>query len=224
MEIIIGRDTKQSRLELTVNGQTSQAAKSGSVPTSVAAQHCQLTIDDDKMHLRNLDVNNYTYVNGLCVESKTISINDKIALGPDRYLLDWKILKPFIPTDISHLQKVWDDYETQTMELQIATGRFNSLRSATGLITMVAIALGVILGGKSVWYLVLYGIAIAVSLIFFVKSFRDSSKMPQKRQELNKRFQRDYVCPNCRRFMGNQSFEILAQNGICPYCKTKFIH
>jgi uncharacterized paraquat-inducible protein A len=89
---------------------------------------------------------------------------------------------------------------------------------------MAAIALSVMTGRQSLWYVVLYAIAILVSLAFTVKAYRDASKVPQKQQDLNQRFQNEYVCPHCHRFLGNQSYAILEQNGTCSYCKAKFIH
>lgn len=213
MEIIIGRDTQNGKLSLIVDGKGEIQGR----------QHCKLTVNNGQMRLQNLDVNNYTYVNGQSIESKAITIDDKIEIGTDHYPIDWTLLKPYMPMDIRHLKKVWEDYEAQNLKIQIQAGKFNSLRSATGLITMVAIALSIASGGRNRWYLVLYGIAIVVSLVFFVKAYRDSSKLPQKRQELNKKFQRDYVCPHCGHFMGNQPYDILVQNGSCPYCKKHFI-
>ena len=175
------------------------------------------------MRLKNLDVNNYTYVNGQSIESKAISMDDRIELGADHYLLDWSLLKPHMPIDIRPLKKVWEDYESENLKITIAQGKFNSLRSATGLITMVAIALSIASGGRNKWHLLLYGLAIIISVAFFIKAYRDSSKLPQKRQDLSKQFQRDYVCPHCGHFMGNQPYDILIQNGSCPYCKKQFI-
>ena len=213
MEIIIGRDIQSGKLSLTVDGK-------GEIQ---GQQHCKLTINNGQMRLQNLDINNYTYVNGQSIESKAVILQDRIELGKDHYLLDWSQLKPYLPIDISPLKKIWEDYEAENLKLQIQTGKFNALRSVTGLITMLAIALSIAYGGRNKWYLVLYGIAIVISVIFFVKAYRDSSKLPQKRQELNKNFQRDYVCPHCGHFMGNQPYDIMAQNGSCPYCKKQFI-
>ena len=213
MEIIIGRDTQSGKLSFTVDGK-------GEIQ---GQQHCKLTINNGKMRLHNLDVNNYIYVNGQSIESKAVTQHDRVELGKDRYLLDWSLLKPYLPIDISPLKLVWEEFEKQNLQLQIKERKFNALRSATGLITMLAIALSIAYGGRNKWYLVLYGIAIIISVVFFVKAYRDSSKLPQKRQELNKNFQRDYVCPHCGHFMGNQSYDILAQNGSCPFCKKQFI-
>ena len=92
------------------------------------------------------------------------------------------------------------------------------------LITMIAIALSIATGGRSLWYMALYAVAILISIIFFVKAYKDSSKVPQKRQEMIRQFQDDYTCPHCGRFLGNQPYHLLAQNSQCPYCRVKFIH
>lgn len=213
MEIIIGRDIQSGKLSLSVDDK-------GEIQ---GQQHCMLTINNGQMRLKNLDVNNYTYVNGQSIESKALTLQDRIELGMDHYLLDWSLLKPYLPIDISPLKLVWEEYERQNLKLQIKERKFNALRSATGLITMIAIVLSLASGGRNKWYLMLYAIAIIISVAFFIKAYIDSSKLPQKRQDLSKQFQRDYVCPHCGHFMGNQPFDILVQNGSCPYCKKQFI-
>ncbi len=225
MKIQIGRDIATSKLLLTVDGKSVLSDKAD-VPSSVSKEHCLIEIDEQTMRLKNLDINNYTYVNGLAVEAKAIHKTDKIELGRDRYPLDWKSLESMLPpvANLRPLKEVWEEYEKQNIALQIDERRFNTLRSITGLITMVAIALSIATGGRSMWYVALYAVAIIASLIFFVKAYRDASKIPHRRQELVRQFQRDYVCPRCGRFLGNQSYDIVAQNTNCPYCRTKFIH
>ena len=222
--IIIGRDSNTGRLLL------SGAGKSGTygnnVPQDICEQHCRLDFNEGSIRLKNLDINNYTYVNGQAVESKTITRKDRITLGTNLYPLPWEAIDAIVPPEafILPLQEVWNEYEHQNVQLQIDERKFNALRSATGVITMVAIALSIATGGRSVWYMALYAVAVLVSIVFFVKAYRDSSKIPQKRQELIHQFQQDYVCPHCGRFLGNQSYEVLAQNSQCPYCRVKFIH
>ena len=224
MEIIIGRDAATSRLKLTLNSEDTLSGASGSVPATVGEKHCLITFTGDQIQIRNLDINNYTYVNGQMVESKTISKDDKIELGTDRYVLDWKDILAVAPSDIRHLKQVWEDFEEQNMALQIKERKFNTLRSVTGLITMTAIVLSITTGGRSMWFVVLYAIAIIVSVLFFIKAYKDASSIPQKRQEVAKKFQRDYICPHCGHFLGNQPYEILAQNDRCSYCRKQFIH
>lgn len=225
MEILIGRDDKTGRMKLTAEGR-SVLFGTQRLPESVLAEHLKLTIENDTIRLKNLNINAYTYVNGQAVESKTITKQHTIEIGKDHIPFDWRALDEFITpeADIRPLETVWNDFERKNISLQIAERKFNTLRSTTGLITMVAIALSIATGGKSHWYILLYGVAIVVSVIFFVKSYLDSSKVPQKRQEMNRAFQREYVCPHCGHFLGNQSYDILVQNDHCPYCKAKFIH
>lgn len=224
--IIIGRDPASGKLLFVCGSKAGTYGEINSVPTSVLQQHCCLEFDDAKIRLRNLDINNYTYVNGLAVESKIVTRADHIELGPDRYPIDWKAIDAIIPpeVDIRHLNKVWDDFDHQNIKLQIDERRFNTLRSATGLITMLAIVLSLVSGRHNALYMSLYAVAIIASLLFTVKAYRDSSKVPLLRNELNKKFQHDYICPKCGHFMGNQPYDILAQNQQCPYCRVKFIH
>ena len=197
----------------------------GSVPKSVSRQHCSIVMDaDGKMRVKNLKAENETFVNGRSVESKTVRKGDRIELGEDRYAVDWKAIMSVMPVvaDIRPLEKVWTDYQEQRLEQQIKERRFGTLRSATGLITMVAIALSMFTGKDSTLYLILYGAAILISLAFTVKAYRDSANAPRRMQELSDKFQRDYVCPKCGHFLGMQSYDVLKQNDGCPYCKAKY--
>ena len=224
MEIIIGRDSETSRLKLFTNGQELLCGEPGAVPPSVCNQHCSLTFTAEGIKLKNLDINNYTFVNGQAVERKRVLPTDKIELGSRHYLLDWSFVNQIAPVDIRPLAQIWEEYDKHRIDQQIADRRFNSLRSATGLITMVAIALSIMTGRQSLWFIVLYAVAILISLAFTVKAWRDASAIPQKAQQLARQFQHDYVCPHCGHFLGNQSYELLEQNEHCPYCKINFIH
>lgn len=221
--ITIGRDEATGSLLLTTDGVSTLYGQSGSVPPDIGKEHFQLAISDSLIRLRNLDINNYTYVNGQIVESKTINIGDKITLGTAHYHFDWDAIT-IIVADIRPLEQVWNMYEQKSLSLVIDERKFNTLRSITGVITMVAIALSLATGGRSKLYVVLYALAIIASIALFIKAYRDASKIPQRRQDMNRQFQHDYVCPHCKRFLGNQSYDLVAQNSHCPYCKTNFIH
>lgn len=226
MTITIGRDVTTSRLSLVYNGKNYLYGLSGSVPQSVSPSHIQLECKGGVFYVKNLDVNNYTYVDGLGVETKMISRNNHIELGKDHYVVEWKAIDEVIPpaVDIRPLEKVWDDFDAHRLDQQIADRRFNSLRSATGLITMGAIALSMLTGRKSILFVFIYVLAILVSVAFTIKAYKDASAVPQRTKRMNDKFQKDYVCPHCGHFLGNQSYEVLSQNVCCPYCKTKFIH
>lgn len=228
MIFTIGRDAKTSQLNITAGQQQVRMGQSGSVPQTVSRQHCSLTIGaDGSMKLRNLKPENSTYVNGVAVEQKTIKASDNVQLGPDRYQLDMKGLLTIVDkmtpktADIRPLGRLYSNYEHEAMQLDIAERRFNSLRSATGLITMAAVVLGMTVGHGPV-YIVIYATAIIISLIFTIKAYHNSSNMPKRKKELQSQFKDKYRCPCCGHHY-SMSYDELVVYDACPFCKAKFI-
>ena len=224
MEIIIGRDAQTRQLNVVKDGVSKKFGQSGSVPMDVSRQHFSLSpAGTGRWLIKNLNAQNVTFVNGVAVESKTISEGDKVEIGNSHYLFQWQaIQEPKVETvDIRPLKKVWEKYEKENLELDIAERKFNAARSATGIITMLAIACSVILGHTPI-YILLYVLAIGISVIFTVQAYNKSTEVPQFRKEIKKKFESDYNCPKCGHFMGYQGYDIMTQNDACPYCKTKF--
>ena len=224
MEIIIGRDPQTRKLNIIKDGTPYLYGQDGSVPMSVSRQHIVIQpLDGEKWQVRNLNDRNVTYVNGVGIESKIISETDKIELGESRFSLPWAaILEPEGETiDISPLKQIWDDYDEKRIQHQIAERKFNTTRSATGIITMLAIACSIILGHGPI-YICLYAIAIGISVILTYQAYRKSSEVPHQQRDMNKIFQQRYVCPKCGHFMGFQDYEILRQGDACPYCRIKY--
>ncbi len=224
MEIIIGREPLTRQLCIIKEGNPKLFGQPGSVPMDVSRHHISLQpIGAGKWQIKNLNERNVTFVNGIAVENMTISESDKVELGNSHYLFQWGSLsEPKVETiDIRPLKKIWTEYDDQRLELQIAERKFNAARSATGIITMLAIACSFILGHGPI-YLLLYALAIIISLVFTYQAYQKSSEVPIQQKEMNKSFQRRYVCPKCGHFMGFQDYEILAQNEACPYCKKKY--
>jgi len=224
-EIIIGRDPNTAQLRIEADGKIVRYGAADSVPKSVSRRHCSITVDDDgKMAVKNLNDENETFVNGRSVESKGVEEGDRIEFGDGKYVLDWKAVRSVVPAvaDIRPLKKIWDEYQEQLLEQQIKERKFGTLRSATGLITMVAIALSLFTGRDSSVYLILYGAAIVISFAFTVKAYRESANAPRRMRELNNNFQKRYVCPKCGHFLNMQAYDVLKQNDSCPYCRAKF--
>lgn len=222
--IIIGRDANTAQLKLTIGQQSKSFGSQNCVPQTVSRRHCSLTLSDDGSYkLHNLNPQNVTYVNGLECEAKTVTMRDRIELGPQHFLLDWDVVRQIVPAiaDIRPLEAVWTEYDSHSTAQLIADRKFNALRGATGLVTMIAIIFSFVLGHGPI-YIVFYVVAIFVTLFFTIKAYKDSSKVPLKNKKMKEDFQRNYVCPHCHHFLGFQSFEILSQYDACPYCKTKF--
>jgi len=226
MKITIGRDAETSQLCLNTGKQTTRCGMQGSVPNSVSRQHCTVEQREDGTYLlQNLNIQNVTYVNGEEVQSKVVTPKDHVQLGRDRYSLDWKAVTSLMPEliDTSNLKKVWTEYKEQQMKFQVADRKLNAWRSITGIITMGTIAVNMAWHPKSALMVLPYVVAIGLSVFFWVKSYRDAAKVPERNQKLQEDFQRNYVCPKCGHFMGNQSYDILMQNSACPYCKVKYL-
>lgn len=224
MEIIIGRDQQTRQLSIVKDGVTKHYGQPGSVPMDVSRHHISLQpIDEGKWKIKNLNEQNVTFVNGIAIESKSISEKDKVELGNSHYLLNWEALsepKEEI-VDIRPLKIIWKEYDEKKFDSQIAERKFNAARSATGIITMLAIACSIILGHGPI-YIILYALAIGISLAFTYLAYKKSTEVPKQQRELTKRFQQTYVCPKCGHFMGFQDYDILVQSDACPYCKTKY--
>lgn len=220
-EIVIGRDGQTGKLRLTVGKQTSTFGEANSVPRSVSQEHVRVTIGDDGIIvLANLNAENDTYVNHRAVERKRISEGDRIVLGGEHYRLSWDMLKPFIPrmADISPLEQVWKDYQTKRLAMQIRERRFNTLRSATGLITMFAVVLGAFTGRDNPLFMVLYAAAAVISLVFFFIAYRASSKIPLQQNQLTEDVKHRYKCPSCGALLTLQDYDMLRQTKGCPHC------
>lgn len=220
-EVIIGRDGQTGKLRLTVGKQTATFGNPDSVPRSVSQEHVKLTIGDDgALVLTNLNINNDTYVNHRAVERKRISEGDHIVLGSEHYHLSWDMLMPFIPTvaDISPLEQVWHDYQAERLQMQIKERRFNTLRSATGLITMFAVVLGAFTGRDNPLFMVLYAAAAVISLVFFFIAYKASSKIPLQQNQLTEDTKHRYKCPACGCLLTLQDYDMLRQTKGCPHC------
>ena len=224
MDIVIGRNQSTRQLTIIKDGVERSYGQAGSVPMDVSRHHISLqSVGNGKWQIKNLNEQNVTFVNGLAIENKTISESDTIELGNSHYLLSWDLIMTHKEEtiDITPLKKIWIEYEEQKIENQIAERKFNVARSATGIITTIALVCSILLGHGPI-YIMLYILAIAISLVFTYQAYRKSTAVPRQQQEQNKDFQRRYVCPKCGHFMGYQDYEILMQNDACPYCKTKY--
>lgn len=227
VEIIVGRDPDTGRLKLLVGKQMGLTGEPGSVPQTVSRQHCSLQLQDDGSYLlTNLKAENVTYVNGMAYEKKVVGAADRVELGPDRFPLDWAKVEQAIPTserevDIRPLKQVWDDYEGFIMKSRIDERKFNNQRQVIGLLTMGAMALGMLTGRSTPLLLPVYVVAIALGVYFFLKANKKATQMPKVQDEAKKLFHKKYVCPECGRYLG-QDYDLLVQGRSCPYCRVKF--
>lgn len=222
-EIIIGREPSSRRLRVKRGEKAELHGAEGSVPQSVSREHASLNpINNNQWQLRNLNEQNVTYVNGLSVESRVVSEQDRVELGAERYLLDWAAItgpkEELI--DPTPLRKAWAEYTKEN-------ARIRQRQKTTGLLSSVPIAftmMGGLVSGVMpevrTMALIFTAIALIVTLYGVYRKLTDKSA--EETEAAKKRLIRNYVCPKCGKFMGYQDYEVLMHNECCLHCKTKY--
>ena len=229
IEIVIGRDGTTSQLKLAVGQQSKSFGAQGSVPQTVSRQHCSLTVNDNGTYtLKNLKLQNVTFVNGQQIDTKTISDSDTIELGPDKYLVSWSVLKTVLPSppvivDIRPLKDVWDNYQQNDIKIRDRQ-KINGLWASVPLgFSMLGGLIAGIAPEVRNYAIILSVIAFVTWLYGLYRRSQDNSTVEQKENQTD--FEMKWVCPNpkCKRpLTGFRSYTILSQADCCPYCKAKF--
>ena len=229
LELIIGRDATTGQLRMSNGKQAQLFGEKGCVPKSVSREHvCISVTEKGDIILKNLNVDNDTYVNGKGIEQKLILQGDKIELGNERWVLSWKehldtVLPKF--ADIRPLEQVGKDFRNMQIKMQIKERRFNAIRSATGILTIGAMALSLngFLGKENPIYGYLYVVAAIITLLAFIWSYRLASKIPLENARIQEEAEKKYKCPSCGCLFPLQKYDHLKQMGRCSHCKAIFI-
>lgn len=220
MEIIIGRDADTSKLRIAVGQQSKLFGTNGSVPPSVSRQHLSVTFNaDDTYTVKNLNAKNVTHVNGVQVESKTVTTKDSIELGADRYMLDWNFITSLKPkvADIRPLKQVWDDFNKEKKRIRDKQKFIGLLARVPIMFSMVGGLLSALMPG-----LITFSFTIIAAVVMFYGFYRSATdKSADELEELNTKMQHDYSCPCCKRYLG-QPYEQLLLMDNCPYCRAMF--
>lgn len=222
MKLIIGRDEHTSQLKVNNGTQEKLYGAAGSVPMNVSRKHCELSTTDNKTFIiTNINAANVTWVNGIQVQSKQIALTDKIELGPSHYQIPLQlILQDSRPTDISELKKVWIDYENSLLEIK-RRQKINNLLSRVPIVfTLLGGLVSAISEDIRPFSVVLTVIALLIMLYGFYRIWTDKSE--EELKDIKKKFQQDYVCPKCKRFLSFIDYDILNQYTNCPHCKTPY--
>lgn len=224
MEIIIGRDQNTRQLIINKDGQIKLYGLPGSVPMDVSRNHASLQpMGVGRWQIKNLNDRNVTFVNGIAVESKTISESDRIELGNSHYLFQWNALsEPKVETiDIRHLERIWDWYETTQLEMKESERRIQNNQKLASMLSSCGI-LFVFVEGLGFLRFVLMGLSILITLYLWYRGNNSDSSLNIRLNDLSKEFRKKYTCPRCGHFMGNIPYDVLIQNDGCTNCKRRF--
>ena len=224
MEIIIGRDQNTRQLNINKDGQIKLYGQPGSVPMDVSRNHASLQpMGAGRWKIKNLNDRNVTFVNGMAVESKTITESDRIELGSSHYLFQWNALsdQKVETIDISHLERIWDWYETTQLEMKESERRIQNNQKLASMLSSCGI-LFVFVEGLGLLRFILMGLSILITLYLWYRGNNSDSSLNIRLNDLSKEFRKKYTCPKCGHFMGNIPYDVLIQNDGCTNCKRRF--
>lgn len=246
--ILIGKEPGNGRLYVSVviNGQPKITAigEKNSVPNSVSrckpaegTAHCKISIDNSgNITVTNLKPQNVTYVNGAEIVSKKVKLNSNIELGKDRYSLNIntvietasKIVGATTPPSpkefsIKPLKKVWDEYHDESIKIKKRGQEMSTSQSFPPILTLGSTAISAIaapLGFVNVCFVSIPLILLGVFLMVRNYNNRKNDTSIEDGELLLEQFQHKYVCPNpdCKHFVGMQSYIVLRQTKKCPWC------
>lgn len=246
--ILVGKEPGNGRLYIAViiNGQPKVTAIGGmnSVPNSVSrckpaegVAHCKIVVDfNGSITVTNLKPQNVTYVNGAEIVSKKVQLSGMIELGKDRYALNIatvieaasKIVGATVPPtpkefSIKPLKKVWDEYHDENIKIRKRGQELGASQSFTPILTLGSGAISTIaapLGFSNVCFVSIPLMILGMFLMVRNYNRRKNDTSIEDGERLLEGFQHKYVCPNpdCKHFMGMQSYIVLRQTKKCPWC------
>ena len=224
MEIIIGRNQQTRQLNVVKDGAERVYGQPNSVPTDVSRHHLSLQpAGSGKWIVKNLNELNITFVNGIAIESKTVSESDKIELGNSHYLFSWDALQePKVETiDIRPLRTIWDNYQQNEINIrdrQKSNGLWASVPLGFSMLGGLIAGVAPEIRGIA---LLFTGIAFVLFLYGLYRRSQDNSTLELKANQ--EEFDMKWVCPKCKHpLTGFRRSTILSQSDACPFCKTKY--
>ena len=213
--IKIGRDSKNA-IVLDFSG--------------VSREHAALVrMDEDTFLLEDRNSTNGTRVNGRLIKKKTINRTDKVQLGGvvfdvNKYFPPCKAKgservednkqrhegndRKTVPIAFLELEKIWKNYNKDKAAVSFRTNllRMVFMAACSGLSYILGFGFAGMFVGGILGLIIIYMIG------------------PQKRLEvLKEKFMITYVCPKCRKYLGETPFNVLREWGSCRMCKAKWL-
>ena len=202
---------------------------------SVSRQHLEVTpLGDGRYHIKNIGRNG-TKVNGLNIDETTVEVTTPLQLGASYKTTLQQLLQLQMPetVDISHLESIYKRFTTDKARLrrdQMKPTYYRTLATASlPFIGLLAALFKYLFQGfeyintiliVSVSILVPIGIGLLIYSISIQK--RIIQEIPERENALLAEFKTEYICPKCKKFLGDQPVEALRKQGKCPYCQTKW--
>lgn len=196
----------------------------------VSRYHARLLRDNKNgWVLEDLESTNGTYVNGVQILKKHVTLADSILLGKDYTFTLNEVLNSTndYSEEFAALKNVYDRYIQTKIKIQSSnqfkTRLFQSLPFAMP--GVVGVIIGFLGKGSPELFGVSLFITICAPTVGIYLGAKQSAKIPQQLQEITNQFKIDYVCPKCGTFLGEIPWESLKNRKQCPVtsCKAKWV-
>lgn len=235
MEIIIGREGTQ---------------KTPISDPTVSRKHCKVTDNGDGTYIIENLSRSGTKVDGVEILKTTANLNSRIQLGPSFSAALVELIgvpqtssksglknqaenfqqsnslrnqqsevKTF---NISHLRKVWEDYNNTNIAIANAQRKVNLIRVGFGIFTLCAMPTIYFIGPLIGYTLTFIGILGNVYSFIGIKN----SETVEERQRRQDAFDDAWVCPNpdCGHSLLAKNYRMLVRNHqSCPFCKCRYV-
>lgn len=231
--IIVGRGRRKATQRIEIND------------PMVSREHCTLSDNGDGTYTLQNKSPQGTFVDGRQIvrtqvkadtviklsESTSVKVADLLPLKPTSESANSLSQQPSatVPAySLLPLQEVWDEYHAKLLGIKHNQRKLGLLRSASPMFTLGSGAIAT-LAKTMGWADGIFGLTIVLTAIgmllmvySFIRGIKDKSI--EETEKATEEFQSKYVCPNpdCRRFMGNQPYNLVRQNKNCPWCKCKY--
>ena len=236
MEIIIGRKGTQ---------------KTPITDPTVSREHCKVTVNTDGTFIIENLSQSGTKVDGRDIIRSAASLNSRIQLGQSFSATLVELIgnplsnnkstteaakatpkvagqpapqqkQPGVKTyNISHLRRVWEDYNQANIDMADRQRRINLTRTGLGIFTMCAMPTIFFIG--PVGY-ALTGIGVLGNIFSFAGM--KNAETAEERQRRQDAFDDAWICPNpdCGRTLLAKNYKMLVRNHqSCPYCKCRYV-
>lgn len=231
MQIIIGKQGNQ-RMPIT--------------DPTVSRKHCKVTPNGDGTYtVENLSQTSFTKVDGKEIIRAKATLNSRLQLGPifsatlveliGRPVADGPAKPQGAPVatkptpqppvktyNISHLNRVWDDFNQTNLDLAEKQRKVNLVRTGSMVFTMSAALVASFTAGPIGW--IFTGIGIFGNLYSFIGV--KNAESPEEKQRRMEAFDDAWICPNpeCGKSLPAKNYKNLLRNfQSCPYCKCKYV-
>jgi predicted RNA-binding Zn-ribbon protein involved in translation (DUF1610 family) len=197
----------------------------------VGRKHLNIVYRSEKeLLLEDLDSSNFTFVNGVRIKKKLITLDDQVSLGS--YILDTKNLFQEVSKKINesrtdfteefkNIKKVYLDYEKKVNDYRRKSQIFPMLIRA--FITLCAMASAFfIFSDPQIRYPVMTGAGLLGGIISI--AMQRDSKLKDKIDILTAELEMVYKCPKCGRSLISRRWQHWAAKKECETCGAKWVN